>query len=94
MKLDNYNSYFLERFCNIEYIFYNPMKKIWMDDDSQNRKPKIMKDFIVHYDYQSMKENGQLFCKELTEYVFHPIRLLRLCKSYSLDLVEYIEIIN
>lgn len=46
------------------------------------------------YDYQAMKNKMQDFCRELTEYVFHPVRLVRLCNIYSLDLEEYIVIIN
>lgn len=94
MKIYNYNSYFLSRFCDVEYIFYNPIKQLWSDGDTQTRKPKVMKDFIIHYDYQTMREAGQNFCQELTEYVFHPVRLLRLSEAYSLEFGEYIEIIS
>jgi hypothetical protein len=40
-----------------------------------------------------MKENCREFNKELIEYVYHPIRLIKLTKSYNVDLDEYLELI-
>ena len=38
-----------------------------------------------------MSENCQQFAEELAAYVFHPVRLRRICETYDLDLEEYFE---
>jgi hypothetical protein len=40
-----------------------------------------------------MKKNSEPFSKELTEYVFHPLRLERFADKFQLDFDEYIELL-
>ena len=42
---------------------------------------------------EKMKENCKVFAEELAAYVFHPVRLLRICENYDLELEEYFELI-
>jgi hypothetical protein len=48
---------------------------------------------LFQLDYNEMKKNIEPFSKELTEYVFHPIRLERLANKFQLDFDEYIELL-
>jgi len=41
-----------------------------------------------------MKQNNKDFCEELVKKVFNPTRLLSLCKSYNMDLLDYTDILN
>jgi hypothetical protein len=43
-------------------------------------------------DYGKMKKNIRQFSKELTEYVFHPVRLGRLADKFQMEFDEYIEL--
>jgi hypothetical protein len=45
-------------------------------------------------DYTKMRANCRAFARELTEVVFHPDRLLRLCDQHNMDLVDYMELIG
>jgi len=42
---------------------------------------------------KQMRENCKPFAEELAAYVFHPLRLMRLCESYGLELEEYFEMV-
>ena len=50
----------------------------------------------IHYfsslDYNKMLENMKPFCNELVEKTLHPTRLERICKTYNIELEEYIEL--
>ena len=46
---------------------------------------------VKFLDTEKMRENCKTFAEELTAYVFHPSRLVRLCNTYGLDLEEYFE---
>ena len=46
---------------------------------------------LARLNTEKMRENCKPFAQELAEYVFHPIRLMRLCESYGLELEEYFE---
>jgi hypothetical protein len=41
-----------------------------------------------------MKNKFRPFSEELVRYVFHPMRLLRLCEKNHMDLDEYVEIVG
>ena len=49
---------------------------------------------LFPYDYPAMRNKMQTLCRELTEYVFHPVRLVLICDSYSMELEEYIDRIS
>jgi len=49
---------------------------------------------LFKYDYQTMKQNNKDFCEELVQKVFNPCRLLRLCKMFNMDLLDYTDILN
>ena len=51
-------------------------------------------DLICVLDLGAMREQCRVFAEELARYVFRPERLLRLCDTYGLDLVDYIEILE
>lgn len=40
---------------------------------------------------KKMRENCKAFAEELAAYVFHPLRLMRICEAYGLELEEYFE---
>ena len=40
---------------------------------------------------EKMRENCKAFAEELASYVFHPIRLMRICQAHGLELEEYFE---
>ena len=42
---------------------------------------------------EKMRSNCQAFAEELAAYVFHPLRLQRLCDTYGLELEEYFEMV-
>ena len=44
-------------------------------------------------DYQEMKINAKDFSRELTEHVFHPKRLIRICERNDLELCDLLEIL-
>jgi hypothetical protein len=44
-------------------------------------------------DYQEMKLNVKDFSRELTERVFHPDRLIRICDRNDLELCDLLEIL-
>ena len=48
---------------------------------------------LFDYDYEQMKENTKILFREITEYVFHPIRLQRISETYGLSMDEYLDII-
>ena len=51
-------------------------------------------DLICVLDLGAMREQCRVFAEELARYVFRPERLLRLCDTHGLDLVDYIEILE
>jgi hypothetical protein len=48
---------------------------------------------LAPLDTVKMRSNCKGFAEELVKYVFHPIRLQRLCDEYSLELDEYFEMV-
>jgi hypothetical protein len=48
---------------------------------------------IFDYDYEGMREQHKELFKELIEYVFHPTRLIRLCKLFEIEVIDYIDIL-
>jgi len=53
-----------------------------------------VKQIICNLDYEAMKQNCNSFAQELAEYVYHPVRLMRLCDTYGLDLEEYMDLLG
>jgi hypothetical protein len=48
---------------------------------------------LAPLDYLTMKETMQPFCKELVEYVLHPVRISRISANFYLELEEYLDLI-
>ena len=48
---------------------------------------------MARLDTEKMRSNCRVFAEELTAYVFHPTRLMRICDSYGLDVVDYFEMV-
>jgi hypothetical protein len=48
---------------------------------------------LAPMDYSTMKETMQPFCKELVEYVLHPLRISRISSNFELELEEYLDLI-
>ena len=46
---------------------------------------------LAQLNTEKMRENCKAFAEELATYVFHPMRLMRICESYGLELEEYFE---
>jgi hypothetical protein len=44
-------------------------------------------------DYEGMKLNTKCFARELTEHIFHPERLIRICERNDLELCDLLEIL-
>jgi hypothetical protein len=42
---------------------------------------------------EKMRSNCKSFAEELVKYVFHPLRLQRLCDTHNLELEEYFEMV-
>jgi hypothetical protein len=51
------------------------------------RNPSIFK-----LDTIKMKETCKVFAKELTEYVFHPLRLQRFSQDYDIEFADLLEL--
>jgi len=49
---------------------------------------------LFTYNYSVMKENFAIFAEELARHVFHPLRLMRFCEMYEMELQDYVEIIG
>lgn len=47
---------------------------------------------IFKLDTIKMKETCKVFAKELTEYVFHPLRLQRLSQNYDIEFADLLDI--
>ena len=47
---------------------------------------------IFKLDYKEMRDKCKLFAEELTAYVFHPERLLRICNLYGIEFDVLLEI--
>ena len=48
---------------------------------------------VARLNTKQMRENCKAFAEELAAYVFHPVRLLRICDAYGLELDEYFELV-
>ena len=48
---------------------------------------------LARLNTEKMRENCKAFAQELAEHVFHPLRLLRICEVYGLELDEYFELV-
>jgi len=48
---------------------------------------------IFDYDYEGMREQHKELFKELIEYVFHPTRLIRICKQQNIEVYNYLDIL-
>ena len=48
---------------------------------------------LARLNTEKMRENCKAFAEELTAYVFHPVRLMRVCEAYGLELEEYFELV-
>ena len=48
---------------------------------------------ICKLDYKEMKSNTKDFSRELTEDVFHPERLIRICQRNDLDFCDLLEVL-
>jgi len=48
---------------------------------------------LARLNTEKMRENCKAFAEELAAYVFHPVRLLRICEVYGLELPDYFELI-
>jgi hypothetical protein len=46
---------------------------------------------LAPLDYSTMKATWKPFCKELVEYVLHPLRIGRISLNHGLDVEEYLE---
>ncbi len=60
---------------------------VWL---SSNKNAHLL---LSKLDYPAMKVNTKSFAKELTEYVFHPERLNRICEGNDLQLCDLLEIL-
>ncbi len=47
---------------------------------------------IIPYDYEKMLSNNKEFTEELVAYVFNPKRLLKLCDTYNIEFLDYIDL--
>ena len=47
---------------------------------------------ICKLNYQKMREKNMNFFQELCEYVYNPIRLIRLSKIYNIDFIDLLNI--
>ncbi len=76
---------------NAIYILQKNKKKI--DWEYLSKNPNAIH-LLFKYDYMAMKQNNKDFCEELVKKVFNPERLLSLCKSFNMDLLDYTNILN
>lgn len=79
--LEKYTSQLFNNYNYFQYIYYI------------GTNPYALH-LLFTYDYEKMMDKNKLFTEELVKYVFYPIRLLKICNTYRLDLLEYIEIIS
>ncbi len=47
---------------------------------------------LFNYNYEKMLSNNKEFTEELVAYVFNPKRLLKLCNTYNIDFLDYIDL--
>ena len=92
----NWNVISLNKSPNVVDLIKNNLDKMFISTFGQHtlaKNPNIAQILGV-IDYEKMRSNCQPFAKELAEYVFHPLRLVRVCNTYELDLADYMELIG
>jgi hypothetical protein len=57
-----------------------------------SRNPNALH-LLAILDYSTMKDTMQPFCKELVEYVLHPLRIGRISSLFGLELEEYLDLV-
>jgi ribosomal protein L24E len=75
----------------IRLLEANPDKIVWTNL-AYNLNPDIVH-LYTKLDTIKMKTNMQPFCKELIEYVLHPVRIGRISANVGLELEEYLDIV-
>jgi hypothetical protein len=73
----------------VKWLESNPDKINWYN---LSKNPNAMH-ILAPIDYSTMKETMQPFCKELVEYVLHPLRISRISSNFELELEEYLDLI-
>jgi hypothetical protein len=48
---------------------------------------------LLDYDYELIKKSKQELSKEIIEYVFHPLRLIRISNAFGMEMEQYLEIL-
>jgi hypothetical protein len=72
---------------NAIYILEQNQDKIDWYYLSQNANANAIH-LLFPWDFDTMREKNMLFAEELAAYVFHPLRMGRICETYGLDLEE------
>jgi hypothetical protein len=48
---------------------------------------------LFSLDHKKMLENMKVFCEELVQNVFNPVRVQRMAELYDMNMVEYLELL-
>ena len=75
---------------NAIHILEKNLDKVYWNYLSANQNAHLL---LSKLDYQAMKLNVKDFSRELTEHVFHPERLIRICERNDLELSDLLEIL-
>jgi hypothetical protein len=75
---------------NAIHIFEKNLDKLKWTDLSGN--PNAIH-LLAPLDTEKMRSNCKTFAEELSAYVFHPLRLQRICDAHGLELDEYFEMV-
>ena len=73
----------------IHLLERNPNKINWFE---LSRNPNAIH-LLARLDTEKMRENCKAFAEELAAYVFHPVRLMKICEKYELELEDYFELV-
>lgn len=73
----------------IDLVTQSPDKIYW---GNLSANPSAMH-LLAPLDYSIMKNTLKPFCKELVEYVLHPLRIDRIASLFDLELEEYLELV-
>ena len=91
-NLEKINWYYLSRNPNAIHILEKNPDKITDYWYYLSLNPNIHL-IICKLDYKEMKSNTKDFSRELTEDVFHPERLIRICQRNDLDFCDLLEVL-
>ena len=73
-------------------LFFGRLHLLQQNQDKIDWEEFCRNRSIFKLDTIKMKETCKVFAKELTEYVFHPLRLQRFSQNYDIEFADLLEL--